>query len=405
MKKERGKVGSRDSRLLFLIAIVFIGFNLRPAITSVGPVLGMIRDDIGLAHWSAGLITSLPLISFALMSPLAPKIGRRFGNSRAILLGLFLLSIGIGIRSVPYTPTLFVGTAIIGVGIAILNVLLPAVIKDKYPDKIGRMTGIYSTSMSIFAASASGLSVPLASSFGLGWELALFSWIMLAIIGIIIWITATKTKKDPSNQHPKTFSPTPRELNLWKAPLAWQVTLFMGFQSLLFYAMISWLPEILQSLGFSIVAAGWLVSYAQFIGLPFTFLTPILAERFSNQQGIVLAIGAFTTAGFTGLLFAGPKPLVFLWVTMIGLALGGAISLALTLLGMRSRNAEQAGVLSGMAQSVGYLLAAIGPLFIGVLFDITHTWQLPLIFLVVTCILMTVAGIGAGRNKFVTEKN
>ncbi|WP_339185222.1 MFS transporter [Oceanobacillus sp. FSL W7-1293] len=387
--------------MLYLIAIMIIGFNLRPAITSVGPLLGTIRDQIGLENWSAGTIASLPLIAFAIVSPLAPKLGRKLGNEGAVLFGLILLFAGIGIRSIPYTPTLFIGTAIIGVGIAVMNVLLPAVIKEKFPHKVGQMTSVYSTSMAIFAATASGLSVPLAKGAGLGWELALLSWAVLALVGIIVWIFVIKQNPGPQEEQVELSSKAFSDSNLWKSPLAWQVTLFMGLQSFIFYVMVSWLPEIMQSFGFSVSAAGWLIAYVQFVGLPSTFLAPVLAEKFSNQQGIVLGISSGAAIGFIGLLIGGPLPLIFVWVTLIGVTFGGAISLSLAMLGMRARNGRQAGALSGMAQSVGYIFAAVGPLFIGLLFDITQAWSAPIIAIIVVCFLMMIAGLGAGRNKFV----
>src|SRR5699024_2476345 len=159
----------------------------------------MIRDQIGLANWSAGMITSFPLIAFALMSPLAPKIGRRLGNMQAILLGIILLLIGIGIRSSSFVSLLFLGTAVVGIGISIMNVLLPAVIKEKFPDKVGRMTSVYSTAMVVFAATGSGVSVPLAKNMGFGWEIALLFWALLAIIGIIVWTIAIKQAKPHEN--------------------------------------------------------------------------------------------------------------------------------------------------------------------------------------------------------------
>lgn len=408
MEKNRAKASnglaeeaSSNKRMLYLIAIMVIGFNLRPAITSVGPLLGTIRDQIGLENWSAGTITSLPLIAFAIVSPLAPKLGRKLGNEGAVLLGLILLFVGIGTRSIPYTPTLFIGTAIIGVGIAVMNVLLPAVIKEKFPHKVGQMTSVYSTSMAIFAATASGLSVPLAKGAGLGWELALLSWAVLALVGIIVWIFVIRQNPAPKEEQVELSNKPFNDSNLWKSPLAWQVTLFMGLQSFIFYVMVSWLPEIMQSFGFSVSAAGWLIAYVQFVGLPSTFLAPVLAEKFSNQQGIVLGISGGAAVGFIGLLIGGPLPLIFVWVTLIGVTFGGAISLSLAMLGMRARNGRQAGALSGMAQSVGYIFAAIGPLFIGLLFDITQAWSAPIIAIIVVCLLMMIAGLGAGRNKFV----
>ncbi|MEN1969199.1 MFS transporter [Lentibacillus sp. N15] len=217
----------------------------------------------------------------------------------------------------------------------------------------------------------------------------------------MVWIfvlrQAPTSKEDQIKLDNRSFN----EGILWKSPLAWQVTLFMGLQSFIFYVIVSWLPEIMQSYGFSVSAAGWMVAYAQFVGLPSTFLAPVLAEKFSNQQGIVLGIGGGATIGFIGLLIGGPLPLIFFWVTLIGVAFGGAISLSLAMLGMRARDGKQAGALSGMAQSIGYVFAAVGPLLIGLLFDITHVWTAPLIAIIIVCLLMTLAGLGAGRNKYV----
>ncbi|HLR04014.1 MAG TPA: MFS transporter [Virgibacillus sp.] len=407
MDRTTGKKRNRFSankNVLYLIAIIVAGFNLRPAITSVGPLLGTIRDDMHLENWSAGLITSLPLIAFAVVSPLAPKIGRRIGNERAVLFGMVLLFIAVGMRSIPQPSLLFIGTAIVGAGIAMMNVLLPAVIKEKFPHKVGQMTSVYTTSMAIMASLASGLSVPLAMGAGLGWELALVSWGIVAIIGIAVWIVIIKREPVSSENRYEESSQSASLAKLLKSPLAWQVSFFMGLQSFLFYVMVSWLPEMMYSFGFSINAAGWLASYAQFVGLPTMFLTPVLAEKYANQQGIVLAIGGGATIGFIGLLFGGPLPLIFIWVTIIGFASAGSISLSLAMLGMRARNAQQASTLSGMAQSIGYVFAAVGPLFIGLLFDLNDSWTVPLIAIIIVSVLMTLSGLGAGRDKYVTEE-
>ncbi|SET81033.1 MFS transporter, CP family, cyanate transporter [Salinibacillus kushneri] len=383
------------STILLLTGIVLIAINLRPAITSVGPLMGTIRDDIGLANWNTGLITSLPLLAFAIMSPVAPKIANRLGNEKALLLGLILLLSGIGIRSLALVPALYIGTTFVGLGIAVCNVLLPGVIKEKFPDKVGLMTGAYTTIMSVFAAIASGLSVPLATA--LGWQMSLLIWALFALIGITIWVIINHKNNDtPDQQYFETNSS-----QLFRSAMAWQVTLFMGLQSFLFYVTISWLPELLHHSGISIETAGWLLSYMQFISLPVTFYTPILASRFNNQQGISIGIGLLGLLGYGGLLFDGSLFITIISVTLIGFALGACISLALAFLGMRSIDAKQAANLSGMAQSFGYLLAAIGPLLIGLLFDITKTWTVPLLVMLIVVLVLTGFGIGAGRDKYV----
>lgn len=400
--KSKSERPSSAQRTLLLIAIVIIGFNLRPAITSVGPLLSTIRDELGLSNWSAGIIASLPLIAFAAMSTVAARFGNRFGNMTMILVGLFLLSGGTIVRTIPYTPLLFIGTAVIGVGIALMNVLLPAFLKEKFPNKVGRMTSVYSTAMSIFAAAASGLSIPLATGAGLGWELSLGSWVLLSAAGAILWIVVMKQQTLAPEDEMKVYVTTKRK-GLWGSALAWQVTLFMGLQSFAFYTLITWLPEILTDYGFSPSAAGWTLSIAQFVGIPSTFIAPLLAEKFRNQSGIAAMAGSFYALGYAGLLLGGSPAFLIASSMLIGLASGATISLSLALLGMRSVDGRQAGQLSGMAQSVGYLLAASGPILVGLLYDVTGNWRLPLMVLVGVCILMTAAGIGAGRDKFVME--
>lgn len=382
----------------FLVAgILLVAFNLRPAITSVGPLMGTIRDDLGLANWNTGLITSLPLLAFALMSPLAPKLSNKFGNERILLIGLALLGTGIIIRSIAFTPTLYIGTTLVGFGIAIGNVLLPGLIKEKYPEKVGLMTSLYSTSMVVFAAIASGLSIPLAEGLGWGWQNSLLSWAALVLIGLLVWSIAMKTNP-VSNE--KTFF-EPSATKLLSSPLAWQVTIFMGLQSFLFYVTISWMPEILHANGMSITLAGWLLSYMQFISLPATFLSPILAGRLSNQKSLIWAIGFCAVSGYAGILILENTVGILISLTLIGLALGASISLALMLLSLRTTNPRQAAELSGMAQSFGYSLAAVGPILIGLIYDFSHSWNGPLVLLIGFSTIMILFGLGAARNKYV----
>ncbi|RDW15426.1 CynX/NimT family MFS transporter [Oceanobacillus chungangensis] len=386
---------------LLITGIIVIAFNLRPAITSVGPLLGLIRDDVGLSNWSAGLVTSLPLIAFAIMSPIAPKLGNRLSFERTMLYGLIILLIGISIRSISNIFLLFAGTILVGVGIAVLNVLLPGLIKDKFPLKVGLMTSVYSTSMGIFAASASGLSVPLASGLNLGWQLALLTWIIPVIIGIIIWIFLSN-KNEIHNQTNVKYIGTSGK-GMWQSPLAWQIACFMGLQSFIFYVTISWLPEILYSRGVSLETAGWMLAFTQFIGLPINFLIPILAGKMVSQRGIAIAMPLFTFLGYSGLLLSDSYALMIIGIILIGFGLAGTFSLALAFLAIRAKNPVHAAELSGMAQSLGYLFAAVGPIFIGYLFDFTASWTAPLIAIIIISIFIMLFGLGAGRNKYVLD--
>lgn len=383
---------------LFIAGIVLVAFNLRPAITSLGPLVGMIQEDVGLAHWSAGLLMSLPLIVFALMSPLVPKIAIRLTNEMTLLLGLSALFVGILIRSIPTPFFLFFGTFLVGLGIAIGNVLLPAVVKSKFPQKFGLMTSVYSTSMGLIASLASGISVPLAVDVNLGWKGAQVVWGIPAVVAIILWAFLLKQSQKNSGVNKVVL---PSSTTMWRTPLAWQIAIFMGFQSFLFYVTISWLPEILHSHGMTMEAAGWMLSLSQLVGLPASFFIPVFAGRVQSQVWIAFALSCSSVIGYTGLLLGTSYPILIASIILIGIALGGSFPLALSYIGLRARNGSQAAELSGMAQSTGYLLAAVGPFLIGYLFDLTHLWTFPLIALIIVSFIVMVFGMLSGRNRYV----
>lgn len=391
----------QPKNLLLILGIIFVAFNLRPSITSVGPLISAIRADTGISNSLAGLLTTLPLLSFAILSPLAPKLAKKWGREWTILLGLLILAAGILIRSQGLIFLLFFGTLLIGLGIAICNVLLPGIVKQSYPAKVGMMTGIYTVSMAIWAGTAPGVSVPLADALHMGWKHSLGVWFVLVALAIVMWLPQLKKKND---QVMNLSSVTTENSSLWGSSLAWQVTIFMGLQSFVYFCFIAWLPEMLYSHGISITTAGWMVSILQFSGIPGNFLVPVLADRLPNQKGLALGIGAFCLAGLIGILIGGNIYILTISIICIGIATGAAISLALTLIGLRARNAEQASQLSGMAQSIGYLLAALGPIALGFMYDMFHSWTIPLILLILISCIMTLAGVGAGRNEFVLDQ-
>lgn len=384
--------------ILLIIGIVLVAFNLRPAITSVGPVVGIIQDDVGLAHWSAGLLMSIPLISFAIMSSLVPKIAARLSNEKALLLGLIVLLIGICIRSIAMTFFIFAGTLLVGIGIAIGNVLLPVVVKEKFPQKFGLMTSVYSTSMGLFASLASGISIPLATGLKLGWNGALIIWAIPVIIAVVVWIILLRLNP-ATGITVKRISTNTKQI--WRSPLAWKISLFLGFQSAIFYITMSWLPEILYDYGISRSAAGWLLSFTQIIGLPASFIIPILAGRLRSQVWIAFSLGLCSIVGYGGLWLGTTYPIMIVSIILIGIALGGSFPLALSYIGIRTRSGNQAAELSGMAQSTGYLLAAVGPILIGYLFDMTHAWSIPLLFLIIISGVVTIFGMLSGRDEYV----
>ncbi len=387
------------TKTLVILGIIFIAFNLRPALTSIGPLIDMIRTDMNISSSAAGLLTAVPLLAFAFISPLAPKIGNRVGYEWTIVATLTILTIGIFIRSMPFLSTLFLGTVLIGVGIAICNVLLPAIVKYYFPNKIGLMTGIYTTTLGVSASIISGLSIPIAQGLGWGWNNTLLLTGILSIAAIIVWLPQLFFQDKITNKH----SMKVKDKSLWKSKIAWEVTFFMGLQSLLFYCLLTWLPIIMISKEMSTSLAGLMVSLVIFAGIPGSFYAPILANRLSDQRLIGVGISTAYLIGVIGVLLFESITLLVISTAIMGFASGSALGFSFALFGLRTKDSNQAANLSGMAQSIGYLLAAIGPIFLGLLFDLMHSWTMPLIVLIVTCILMGLTSLGAGRNQYVDD--
>ncbi|PIC78064.1 MFS transporter [Sporosarcina sp. P19] len=387
------------NQVLLISAVLLVACNLRAAITSVGPIIGLLRESLSLSNGSIGILTSLPLIAFAVMSPIVPKISTKFTNETTLIAGMCILTIGIVIRSIPFISLLFIGTILIGVGIAISNVLLPGIIKERFPNQVPLMTSVYTTTMSLFAALASGVSIPLAVGAGLGWEFALGIWIVPALVGIGIWVYFVKQRK--SADEVNMYYVKADDSKMWRSPLAWQVATFLGLQAFSYNALMTWLPEILIDYGVTSGSAGWMLSFNQLIGLPASLLVPIIAGKFTSQRGIILILCTLAFGGYIGLLF-GESYDVMIWsVGLIGVAYGGLFPLSLAFLAMRTTTAMQAAKLSGMAQAIGYSLAAIGPVLLGSLVDKTGTWAFSLSILLFVTVLTLIVGFGAGRNRVI----
>lgn len=392
----------RYNKILIVAGIIIISFNLRPAITAVGPLVGMIQDDLGLASWSIGILTSLPLFGFAVMSPVAPWLGNKYTNEIVLIGGMVTLAIGIVLRLVPMSVFLFGGTLLIGLGIAVANVLLPGVLKERFPNQVPLMTGVYSTAMGLVAALASGVSIPLANAAGLGWELSLAVWVIPALMGVAIWVYFFIQRRSANEVKVQYIAAS--DTRMWRSRLAWQVAVFLGLQAFIYYVVIAWLPEIVQGSGISTNAAGWILSYCQFVGLPFGFLVPVIAGKLKSQSTLTVGICLLALLGSIGLLFSEIYVIMIASVTLLGIATGSLFPLALAFLGMRAAGPRQAAELSGMAQALGYFLAAIGPILMGYLRDVANGWQLPLIILVIVIVVMTITGFGAGRNRTISDE-
>lgn len=387
----------RTASLVLLGGIILAAFSMRAPITSVGPVVGLIRDDLGLSGMAAGMITTLPLLAFAVFSPFVPRLSELFGIKRVLLLAMLGIAAGVAFRYLYGSYGLFAGTLLVGLAIGACNVVLPGLIKAEFPSRIGTVIGIYTTSMSSFAAIASGLAVPVAVGLGMGWQGALGIWIIPAAAASVLWLVIAKDKGHMPKRHKHD---RPEAVNMLKSALAWQISLFMGVQSLLFYSLVAWLPNIIEHQGFTPSQAGWLLSVMQVASLPFGFVAPIIAARRTGQLPIVIAGTLCFVLGFIGLIFE-LTGYILVWVSLVGIAGGVNFSLAMMFLSLRTANVHDAARLSGMAQAVGYTLAAAGPSFFGYIFDITGSWDYPLELLLFFSVVLFMLGAGCSRRMVI----
>jgi len=386
--------------VLLIVGILLIGANMRASLTSVGPLLDDIQLDLGLSSAAGGLLTALPLLAFALLSPVAPLVAARLGMERTLWGGLVLLTIGILLRSMPATGAIWVGTALLGAAISFFNVLLPSLVKRDFAGKAAVVIAAYAATQTVVGAVASGIAVPVAGSEPDGWRLALGFWAGASAIAAAVWVPHLRAKTVPRHTKSGALDPHPTEYRSpWGSALGWQVTAFMGLHSLVFYDIIAWLPSIAHDEGVSAQTAGWYLFAYQVVAVLANLSTPILMRRFPDQRILGLVCSTLILLGMAGLLVA--PGLALLWVVVAGLGAGMALVLTLTLFGLRTTHHGQAAALSGMAQCVGYTLAAAGPVVIGALHDATDDWTVPLALLTALAAVQAVVAFLAGRQKVI----
>ncbi|ULN44439.1 MFS transporter [Mycolicibacterium crocinum] len=378
---------------VLVVAVVLTALNLRPAVTSVGPVLGDMQRALGASAVWAGVLTTLPGLCFAGAGLASAALSRRFGLGRSISLALATLIVGLLVRVLDGPYVVIGGTLVATAGIAVINVLIPVVIKQSFPAQLGLMTGIYTAALQGGGALGSAVTPPLENIYG-GWRPALGAWAVLAVVALLIWLIAARHVENPV-----AAADSGERRSLIRNPLAWTVTLFFGTQSLLAYIMMGWLPEVFIDNGVGKTSAGLLVGLLSVIAVPISLVLAPMAARSQNQSGWIAALGVCGFAGVVGLLVApGFSPL--LWSVLVGIGMS-VFSLALTVIALRSRTPEDTVQLSAMAQGFGYLLAGVGPFLFGTLHDVTGGWTVPFIMVLGVYVVQMVLGVLAGRNRYV----
>ncbi|MFI2608091.1 CynX/NimT family MFS transporter [Kitasatospora sp. NPDC018619] len=385
--------------LLLLTGIVLVAANMRACLAAVSPMVGEIQRTFGLSATAAGLITTVPVLFQGVGAPLTPRLTRRFGVERVVLGAVLVLGAGVLLRVLPSVAALYAGCVVIGVAIAVLNVSMPGLVKREFPDRAATMTGVYSTTMLVGATVAAGTSVPLEHALGGGWRASLGAWSLLALVAAVAWLPQVLRSRQEQREAVAAAAAPARPIEgIWKSPLAWQISLFMGISSLLVYTLVAWMPTILAEHGMDRGQAGLVFAFSNLVQVTGAFLVPLMAGRMTSQRGLALTMVALNGLGIA-LLLVAPVPAAWVSATILGVAQGGSLGLGLAFIVLRTRTAAGAAQLGGMSQAIGYLVAAAGPVGAGALRQLTGGWETPLVLMLVLVLVVGAAGWGAGRNR------
>ena len=389
---------TRAEKILVVVGIVVLAFNLRPAAVSIGPVLNELTEGLGMSHTTAGVLTTLPVIAFAVVGAAASWLARAAGVHRVILAALAAISIGLGLRTQTDSVALFLLLSLLGLsGMATANVLLPSLVQLHFPHRVGLITSIYTTALAIGLTVSSVFTVPIAHQFeNEGWRWGLFAWALTALVAALPWVALIRHDRSPEEQV--------RAIGLAdvaRTRLGWAMACFFGMQSLQAYSIFGWFAQIYRDAGFSASTAGLLLGVITAMSIPLSFWVPAIAARLHNQSWLLIALIACYPVGYLGLIFA---PMAGAWVWAVAVGAGAStFPLVLTLIGLRARTAAGTAALSGFTQSVGFSIAAIGPFGMGVLYDLTGGWTLPLTALLILVIPQLVAGLLVARPSYIED--
>ncbi|ARQ71432.1 CynX/NimT family MFS transporter [Streptomyces marincola] len=409
----------RAAPWVIALGLVLTAFNLRPAISGLGPVLAEVRLDLGMDGTVAGLLTSVPPLCFAVFGVAAPRLSRRFGPVPVVLGGLLAIVVGLGLRALVGSTAPFLATTALALaGIAVGNVLMPVLVLRYFPDRVGSLTGLYSMAFALGAAGAAGLTIPLTRALGDNWRAGLAVWACTAVLALLPWLAALRPARrraavagpPPGHGAPPGAAPVvragagqerTRSPRMARSRTAWALACFFGLQATAAYITLGWAPQIFRDAGVSAGTAGVLLAVIMGIGAPLGFVLPRIATRLRHQGPLVLVLGGCGLAGYAGLWLA-PAGGAWAWAVLLGVA-NCAFPVALTMIGMRARTGTGVARLSAFAQSTGYLICVPGPLLIGTLNDATGGWDAPLAFMAALLVAQCAVGWFAGRDRCVED--
>ena len=384
---------------LLFFAIICVAVNLRAPITAVGPLIPTMKTELPFSSGVFGLLTTIPLIMFALLAPFVRRMSDRLGAGYLLLYAAIAVAFGVALRSFGGMTGLFAGTLLLGAGIAIGNVLVPGIIKARFPERIGLATGAFTISMTSFAAVSAAVSYPLSALPGMGWRNSMAVWVGLAVLGILFWLPQRKLSLTGASTANKAENEP--QTSVWRVKTAWWLTVLMGAQSFLFYFFAAWLPTIALSKGLEPVTAGYIAFAFQLMTIPAAFLIPAIATRLKDQRGLISIVAVLYITSLIGLAFATNPVFLTISVMLYGFSTGCCFNLCMLLISLRTNNAARATSLSGMVQSLGYAVGAIGPILGGWLFDLTGNWNATFACVGVLIVIIFFSGRQAGKNIYI----
>ncbi|MGW1379051.1 CynX/NimT family MFS transporter [Streptomyces sp. NPDC002446] len=389
---------------IVMAGIVLAALNLRPAITSLGPLMAEVRASLGMSASVAGLLTSVPAMCFAAFGIAAPRLARRWGPGAIVCAGMAAIAVGVALR--PYaggTGGFLAASALALAGIAVSNVLMPVVIKTWFPDRVGSMTGLYSMALALGTSLAAALTVPMTEALGGSWHTGLAVWAALAAVAVLPWLAVLRQRGPGSG--PAAGAAAPAEeppVRIASSPTAWALAVFFGLQATAAYITMGWMPQIFRDAGVSAGTAGVLLAVTMAMGVPLSFVLPRLASRMRHQGPLAVALGLCGLAGYAGLWLA-PAAGAWAWALLMGIS-NCAFPLALTMIGMRSSSTAGVVKLSAFAQSVGYLISIPGPQLVGTLYDHSGGWGLPIALMAGLMVPQIAVGVLAGRDRRIEDE-